>query len=97
MYDKLVNMEQHWVVLLLLYTRVQVLQWIHQRAEKEKEQNEYGNINACSKAILLFGFTDFYLMHAVNSYTPTWFLGSFPDQINFIMWAGGKNYIILLC
>ena len=51
---------------LVLYTRV--LQHAQQSTEKEKEQSEYVNNKAFCKAVLLFGFADFCLMHAVNNH-----------------------------
>ena len=51
---------------LVLYTRV--LQHAQQSTEKEKEQSEYANNKAHSKAVLLFGFADFYLMYVVNNH-----------------------------
>ena len=53
-------------VLLALYTRA--LQHGQQSTEKEKEQNEYTNNEACCKVVLLFGFADFCLMFVVNNH-----------------------------
>ena len=54
------------VVVLLLYTRV--FQHAQRSTEKEKEQSEYANNKAHNKAVLLFGFDEFCLMHVVNNH-----------------------------
>jgi len=45
-----------------------VLQHAQQSTEKEKEQSEYTNSKAHSKAVLLFGFADFCLIYVVNNH-----------------------------
>ena len=54
---------------LVLYTKVlQHTQQSTKSTEKEKEQSEYANNKARSKAALVFGFADFCLMHVMNNH-----------------------------
>ena len=54
------------IVLLVLYARL--LQHAQLSTEQEKEQSEYANNKARNKAVLLFGFANFCLVHVINNH-----------------------------